>query len=85
MKVQIVKVLDQYGQEFGIPSPHDSERTSYLMILIGKSRFVDESHVPKAELRSSAKLLSELRKSEGGESCLAQWKTSIQETGAAHV
>ena len=50
-----------------------------------KSRFVDEIHIPKAELRSSAELLSVFQKSEGGESCMTQSKTSIQETGAAHV
>ena len=54
------------------------------MISKGKSRFVDEVHVPSAELRYSAELLPELLKV-GGESCLAQSKTYIQETGAAHV
>ena len=72
------------GLEIAIPSPNDHERTSDVVISGGKSRFVDEIRIPKAELRSSAELLSELQKSEGGEPCLAQSKTSIQETGAAH-
>ena len=55
------------------------------LISRGKSRFVDAVHVPNAELRSSAELLTELQKSEGGESCLGQSNTSNQETGAAHV
>ena len=45
----------------------------------GKSRFVDEVYIPSADL------LTGLQKAEGGESCLGQSKTSIQETGAAHV
>ena len=55
------------------------------MISRGKSPFVDEIHIPNAELISSAKLLSELQKSEGGEHCLTKSKTRNQETGAVHV
>ena len=55
------------------------------MISRGKSRFVDEVYIPNAELRSSAELLSELQKAGGREPCLAQSKTSIQETCAANV
>ena len=55
------------------------------MISSGKSRFKDEVDIPSAELRSSTELLSELQKAEGREPCLAQSKTGIQETGAAHV
>ena len=43
-----------------------------------------EIQSPRAELNSSAKLFSQFQKSGGGESCLAQSKTGIQETGAAH-
>ena len=75
IEVQIVKILDQYGLVIAIPSPNDGEQTSYEMISRGRSRFVDESHMPKAEPRSSAELLTECQKSEGGESCLAQSKT----------
>ena len=57
-------------------------RTSCVLISRGKSWFVDELHIPNAELRSSAELLSEHQKAEGGEPCLAQWKTGIHETGA---
>ena len=46
---------------------------------------MDELHVPNAELRSSTELLSQLQMAEGREPCLAQSKTGIQETGAAHV
>ena len=84
-KFQIVKIHDQYGFEIAIPSPNERERTSCVMMSRGRSRFVDEIHIPKAELRASAALLSEFEKSGGGESCLAQLKTGIQETGAAHV
>ena len=55
------------------------------MISRGKSWFVDEIHIPSAELRSSAELLSELQKSEEGQLCLTKSKTSNQETGAVHV
>ena len=85
IEVQILKTLDQYGLDIAIPSPNDSTRTSYVMISRGKSRFVDAVNIPNADLRSSAVLLSELQKAEGREPCLAQSKTSIQETGAAHV
>ena len=84
IEVQIVKILDTCGLEIAVPSPNDSKRTSYVMISRGKSRFVDEVHIPNAELRSSAELLFELQKAEGREPCLAQSKTGIQETGA-HV
>ena len=80
-----MKILDQYGLEIAIPSPNDRERTSNVMISRGKSRFVDAIHIPNAELRTRAELLSELQKSEGGEPCLTKSKTSNQETGAAHV
>ena len=77
MEVQIVKIVDPNGLEIAIPSPNERERTSYVMISTGKSRFVAEIHIPKAELRSSAELLSELQKSKGGESCLARSQTGI--------
>ena len=51
----------------------------------GRSRFVDEMHIPNAEIRSSAELLSELKKSEEGKPCLTKWKTSNHETGTVHV
>ena len=85
IEVQIVKIANQYGLELAIPSPNDRERTSYVLISRGKCRFGDEIHVPNAELRSSAELLSELQKSEGGEPCLTKTKTGNQETGAVHV
>ena len=84
IEVQIVKIIDHCGFEIAVPSPNDRERTFYVMISRGKSRFVDEVHIPNAELRSSADLLIELQKAEGEESCLGQSKTSIQETSAAH-
>ena len=46
------------------------------MISRGKSRFVDELHIPNAEVRSSPELLSELQTSEGGELCLTKTKTT---------
>ena len=70
IEVQIVEILCQYGLEIAIPSPTDRQRTSYGMISRGKSQFVDEVHIPNAELRSSAELLTALHKAEGGESCL---------------
>ena len=85
IEVQIVKILDQYGLEIAIPSPSERERTSYVLISRGKSRFVDAIPIPQAELRPSAELLPDFQKSEGGESCLLQSKTGIQGTGAAHA
>ena len=70
IEIQIVKMIDQYGLEFAIPSPNDTERTSYVLISREKSRYVDDVHIPNAELRSSAELLNERQTSEGGESCL---------------
>ena len=51
-----------------LQSHHPMIRNAHLMFLIsrGKSRFVDEVHNPNAEIRSSADLLSELQKAEGG-------------------
>ena len=46
---------------------------------------MDEVHFPIARLRSSAELLTELQKSEGGESRSGQSNTSMQEIGATHV
>ena len=43
---------------------------------------MDEVHIPNAELRSSAALLIELQKSEGGESCSGQPNTGNTETCA---
>ena len=65
--VQIVQIIDNVGLEIANPSPNDGERTSYVMISRGKSRFVDEIHIPNAELRSTLQLLSERQKSEGGD------------------
>ena len=84
IEVQIVKI-DTYGLDIAIPSPNGSTRTSYVVISRGKSQVVDELRIPIAGLRSSAELLSELQEAEESEFCLAQSKTSIQETGAAHV
>ena len=64
IEVQVVKIIDQYGLEIAISSPTDTQRTSYVVISRGKSRFVDEVHIPTADLRSSAELLSELKKAE---------------------
>ena len=46
---------------------------------------MDEAHIDNARLRSGAELLTELQKSEVGESCFGQSSTSIQEIGATHV
>ena len=80
-----MKNLEQYGFESAIPSPSDHVRTSYVVISRGKSRFVDEVHIPNAGLRPSAELRTELQRSEGRESCEEQADTSIQEIGAIHV
>ena len=53
IEVQVLKIA--------IPSPNDSTRTPYVMISRGKSQFVDEVHIPKTELRSSAELFNELQ------------------------
>ena len=59
IEVQIVKILDQYGLEIAIPSPNGSQRTFCAMISRGRSRFVDEVHIPNPELRSNAELQKE--------------------------
>ena len=84
-EVQIEKIIDQYGLAIAIPSTNDTQRTLYVLISRGKSRFVDEIDIPNAELRSSAELLSERQKSEGAEPCLTKSKTGTLETGAVHV
>ena len=63
---QSVKILTNVDLE--LQSHHPMIRNAHLMFLIsrGKSRFVDEVHNPNAEIRSSADLLSELQKAEGG-------------------
>ena len=61
-------------------SPNDHERTSYVVISRGKSRFVDEVHIPDAALRPSPESLTERQRSEGRESCEEQTDTSIQVT-----
>ena len=80
IEVEYVDTKNQLAD--ATPSPNGRERTIYGMISRGQSRFVDEVN---AELGSSAELLSELQKAQGKEPCMAQSKTSIQETGAAHV
>ena len=50
-----------------------------------KKWFVDKVHFLNATLRPIAELLTELQRSEGGESCEEGADTSIQETGATHV
>ena len=83
IEVHVVQVFGNHGLECDIPSPNN---TSWVVISSGKSRrFVDEVHIPNAELRSSAELLTGHQKAGGGESCLGLSKTSIQETGAVHV
>ena len=47
IEVQIVKILDNLGLEIAIPSPKNPSRTSCVLISKGKSRFVDELHIPK--------------------------------------
>ena len=46
IEVQIVKNLDHFGLEIANPSPIDSTLTSCVLISRGKSRFVDEVHIP---------------------------------------
>ena len=75
MEVRIVKILGQPGLEIAIPSTHNHEATSYVIITRGTQQFVDEVHDHKDELRPSTELLSALQKSEG----------SINETCAYHV
>ena len=70
LEVRIVKNLDIMALKLQFHHPI-TQRTSYGLISRGKSRFVDELHMSNVELRSSAEILSELQKAEGGESCLA--------------
>ena len=69
-----------------IPSPNNPRRTSCVLTSRGKSRFVDDLHIPNVEHhRTSAELLSERENADESEPCLAHSKTSIQETVAASV
>ena len=80
-----MKILDQYGLEIAISSPNERERTSYVMVSRGKSRFVDEIILPKPNSDQVQNYSLKFKKSEARECCLAQSKTSIQETDAARV
>ena len=75
-----VKILGQTGFDIAIPSPHDHETTSHVMITRGTNRFVDEVHDHKVELRPSTELLSAPRKSEGKESGVEESNNSNKET-----
>ena len=85
LKFRSCKFLTNMDLKLQLHHSSDRQRTSYVMISRGMSRFMDEVHIPSAELRSSAELLSDLQIAEEGKSCQGQSKTSIQETGAAHV
>ena len=80
LKVQIVEILGQFGLEIAIPSPHNNETTTHVMITRGTNRFVDEVHEQKVEFRPS-----ELQKSEGRESCVEESNNCNMETCAHHV
>ena len=68
--------------EIAIPSPDDPRRTSYVLISRGKSRFVEESHIPNVRhTLTCAEVLSEQENAKESDPCLAQSKTGIQETG----
>ena len=51
-------ILGQPGLEIPIPSPHNHETTTHVMITRGTNRFVDEVHDHKVEFRPSTELLS---------------------------
>ena len=84
LKVQIVKIIGQRGFEIAIPSPHNHETTTHVMITRGTNRFVDEVHEHKVEFRPSTELLSALQKSEGRESCVEESNNCNMETCAHH-
>ena len=77
MKVQIVTIHVQYGLEIASPSPKDRQLTSCVMISRG-----EEVHIPNAELRSSAELLTEHSESRRR---IILSGTVEDQTGAAHV
>ena len=56
IEVQIVKIVNQYGLEIAFPSPNDGERTSYVLLSRGKSRFVDEIHIPNGRTQIKCKI-----------------------------
>ena len=58
------QVFSTHGLEFEILSPNNPQRTSWVLIYRGKSRFVDGAHIPNAELRSSAECLTEFQKAD---------------------
>ena len=85
LDVKIGKILGPPGLEIAIPSPHNHEHTSRVVITRGTSRFVDEIHDHKGELRPSTEMLSALHKSEGRDSCVEESNNSNKETCAQHV
>ena len=84
LKVQIAKILGQLGLEIAIPSPHNHETSTHVVITRGTNRFVDEVHEHKVEFRPSTELLSALQKSEGRESCVEESNNCNMETCAHH-
>ena len=46
IEVHVVPVFGTHGLEIEIPSPNNPKRTSWVLICRGKSRFVDELHIP---------------------------------------
>ena len=85
IEVQIVKMLGQFGLAIAIPSPHNHEQTTDVMITRGTNRFVGEVHDHKIELRPSTELLAALQKSEGREFCVEESNNGNKEIGASHV
>ena len=82
IEVQMEKILDTCELEVAIQHQMIQDGHFYVVISSGKSRIVDESHIPNTELRSSTELLSDLLKAQGSELCLEKSKTCIQEIGA---
>ena len=80
-----MKILEQYGLEITIPSPNDRQRTPDVMIFRGKSRFVDEVHIPMPNSDPVQNYSLNFRKQKEENLAWDSRKTGIQETGAARV
>ena len=83
IEVHAVQLFGTHGLKIKIQSPNNQERTSWVLISRGRSRFVDELHTPNVDHNlTSAELLSEQEISKESELCLAKSKISSQETVA---
>ena len=84
IEVQTVKILDQFGHEIAILVPNNS---GHLTLGFPEERVGPWTNwiVPMPNSDTARDYSLNIRKADGGDSCLEQSKFGIQETGADHV